>query len=142
MDAKFGTRARRRLETARDRGYLDATRAGPSELVRAHGLWCWRLRIPLIWFERRSPHSRFGSLHLEMFTTAHRLTQAGQSALSCLSEHATVCTGEACWRKVPIPELDRLAREAYRKATQAGNYHSKAAVIEKPRPRVAVAAVA
>jgi len=142
MDAKIGRRALRRLEAARHNGYLDAICAEPSEIVRAHGRWCWRLRIPFVWFERQSPRSRYGSLYLEMFSTVHTLTPAGQRALRELSDHATVSAGHGCWRGIPIPELDRMAREAYRKASQAGNYRPQTTDAGKPGTRTAVAAAA
>src|SRR5690242_5922151 len=103
-----------------------------------HGLWCWRLRIPFMWMERRSPRSRYGRLYLEMFTTANVLTSEGEDALRASGHHPEVSAYGGCWDKVPLKELDRLAHRLFRVVTKAGNYQARDA---KNAPlRVAAAA--
>ena len=72
-------REQARLAKARENGYLDARCKDNQALVRAYGMWCWRLRIPMVWLERRSRYSAFGRVQLEMFTSANRLTAGGQA---------------------------------------------------------------
>jgi hypothetical protein len=112
---------RRRLRLARENGFLDAACRDQQTLVKAYGLWCWRLRIPMVWFERQSPYSRYGLLHLEMLTTPHTLTVAGQAALRGLAP-AQVSAHEAAWRRIPRASLAGLAHAAFRAAAHAGNY--------------------
>jgi hypothetical protein len=112
---------RRRLQRAHQNGYLDATSRDNRAAVKAHGLWCWRLRIPMVWFERHSPRSRFGCLHLDMLTTHHCLTGAGQAALKALGA-ARSSPHDALWERVPLGRLDKLAHAAFRAAVQAQHY--------------------
>jgi hypothetical protein len=106
---------------AHENGYLDATCRDNRAIVKAHGLWCWRLKVPMVWFERHSPRSRFGCLHLEMLTTPHMLTGAGQAALKALSQ-AQVSPHGALWERVPLARLDTLAHAAFRAAVQPRNH--------------------
>jgi len=41
-------RERTRLRKAREDGYLDARCKQNGGLVHAYGLWCWRLKIPMV----------------------------------------------------------------------------------------------
>jgi hypothetical protein len=121
-------RARGRLQRARETGYLDA--ACDPELPAVHSQWCWRLKIPVIWMERCSPRSRYGRVHLDLFTTPHALTAAGRDALTMLTDRlaiagaATVTAHDACWKRVPIARMEDLARAVFRAANRPGNYQS------------------
>jgi hypothetical protein len=124
MESKPFGRGRRRLESARDRGYLDARGKYSRKLMRAHGLWCWRLRLPMVWFERRTRYSKFGRIHLDMLTTPNVLTAAGQEALRALAPglDAVISAHEACWDRVPLAQLDALARAVLRIARKRANH--------------------
>jgi hypothetical protein len=121
---RFNGRERRRLERAREYGYLDAKVRENQKLVRAYGLWCWQLKIPMVWMERESPHSKFGRVRLEMFTTPNVLTPAGRSALEALAPavEAAVSAHDACWMRVPLAKVAGLAKAAIRGALTVGNY--------------------
>jgi hypothetical protein len=121
MAASLTPRERRRLQQAHENGYLDATCRENRAVVKAHGLWCWRLKLPMVWFERQSPRSRFGSLRLDMLTTPNMLNGAGQNALKALGV-TRVSAHEALWGRVPLPRLDRLAHSALRAALQTQHY--------------------
>ena len=114
-------RQRRRLGRAHEDGYLDATCRENTAVIKAHGLWCWRLKVPMIWYERRSPRSRFGRLHVDLMTTPHMLTGAGQEQLKILGASA-ISAHSATWDRVPLPWLDRLAHAVFRIVLQPGNY--------------------
>ncbi len=117
-------RERRRLERAREYGYLDAKVRENQNLVRAYGLWCWQLKIPMVWMERQSPYSRFGRVRLEMFTTPNLLTPNGRSALKALAPSAQVAVSshDGCWARVPLAKVAGLAKAAFRGAVTVGNY--------------------
>ena len=109
------------MQQAHENGYLDATCRDHGAIVKAHGLWCWRLKVPMVWFERRSPHSRFGCLRLDMLTTPNMLTGAGQAALKALGD-GQVSAHDAVWESVPLPRLAKMAHASFRAAVQAPNY--------------------
>ncbi len=100
----FTGRERRRLERAREHGYLDARVRNNQKLIRAYGLWCWQLKVPMVWLERQSPYSRFGRVRLEMLTTPNALTGGGRAVLQglCAGAEATISPQEACWTHVPL----------------------------------------
>lgn len=124
----FGTRERKRLDRAREKGYLDARCRDHQKIVEAFGLWCWRLKVPMVWLERQSPRSKYGNVRLELFTTANRLTASGQEAMQTIcnslikkgqadvSPHAVGC------KRVPLNRLEQAAKAVFRAATRAGNY--------------------
>lgn len=124
----FGTRQRRRLDRAREKGYLDARCRNACKVIEAFGLWCWRLKLPMVWFERQTPRSKYGRVHLELFTTANRLTPRGQATLQFLCEGVTVqgqpriSPHHAFFDRVPLGGLEELAKAAFRAATRTGNY--------------------
>jgi hypothetical protein len=127
-EALLDGRERRRLRLARENAWLD-TRGQCSQRVRkAYGLWCWKLRIPMVWLERLTPHSRYGRVRLDMMTTSQVLTAAGQAAVGALAavsgarEQAKVSPHDAALGRVPLGKLDKLAHEVYRAATAAGNF--------------------
>jgi hypothetical protein len=128
---EFAGRGRSRLQRARIDGYLNATGRSRDALLGAHGFWCWRLRVPLIWHERNSAHSRYGSLHVDLSTTANTFTHHGMSELAGVADRLGVCgpvvltAFEARWDKIPVQRLDELARIIFRVAMRLGNYELK-----------------
>jgi hypothetical protein len=121
MPQPLTPRERRRLQQAHEDGYLDAASSGHRALVKAHGLWCWRMKLPLVWFERRSPHSRFAILRLDMMTTPNVLTEAGRAAVDALGE-GLISAHDAVWELVPRGRVAKMAHAAFRAAIQVGNY--------------------
>jgi hypothetical protein len=125
---EFAGRGRSRLQRARIDGYLNATGKSRDALLRAHGFWCWRLRLPLIWYERNSPRSRYGGLHVDLSTTANRFTHHGQSELAGVAERlgvrdaAVLSPFEARWENIPMQRLDEFVRSVLRVAMRLGNY--------------------
>jgi hypothetical protein len=136
-------RDRNCLERARANGYLNAAcRAGPP-ITRAHSFWCWRLRVPLIWFERKSPRSKYGRLHLDLFTTTHALTEQGQAEMTDLIRRlhlpgrVAISPEDGHWEDIPQRRLEELARMVLRVATRLGNYEmrQRGSPAEKERVR-------
>lgn len=115
-------RARSLLDRARANGYLNANSESRPALIRAHGFWCWKLRVPLICYQRNSPRSRFGSVHLDLFTTPHLLSSQGLAELATLPGHAALSPYDGVWTNVPTADLETVARSIYRIATRRGNY--------------------
>lgn len=72
--------------------------------------------------ERCSPHSRYGRVHLDLFTTPDALTAAGRDALNALTQrlaiagNVTISAHDACWERVPIRQIEELARAVFRAA--------------------------
>ena len=81
-------RERGRLRRARESGYLDARCAKNVLLLHAYGLWCWRLKIPMVLVERRSRYGRYACVRLEMFTSGLRLSETGQENVKALCSPA------------------------------------------------------
>jgi hypothetical protein len=125
---KLGSRERRLLRLAYENGYLDAKRQNNESITRAFGFWCWRMRVPMVWFERHSPRSRYGRVHLDMFSTPHMLTESGQKAIAGLTavhapeSRAEISAHDVCWEHVPIHRLGQLAAAVYRAATRTSHY--------------------
>jgi len=130
-------RAGGRLQRAREHGYLNA--ACDRSLSKWHSQWCWRLRIPVIWMERCSPHSKYGRLHLDLFTTTQALTPAGREALQCVSERlgiegaARITAHDACWERVRIEQLEPLAEAVLRTVTRPRNWQLDLPLPATPR---------
>jgi hypothetical protein len=91
-------------------------------LKEAFGLWCWRLKIPMVWLERQSPRSKYGRVHLELFTTSNRLTASGQDAIRSLcaafavNGHVNVSAHNADCDRVPLGSVEDLAKAILRSA--------------------------
>ena len=121
-------RERTRLRKAREDGFLDARCADNQALVHAYGLWCWKLKIPLVWLERRSAHSKYGRVKLEMFTSTNRLTAGGQSGMKgvCAPGNAArwtrVSPHDACWDHVALANVRELAHAVFRAAIRPENH--------------------
>ena len=132
MDPSVNTRNagrdRARLERARASGYLNAICRSRQNVLRAYGFWCWTLRVPLIWFERKTPRSKYARVHLELFTTANTLTHVGQAELASLCGglnlrgHAALSSFDGVWEHVPINRAEELSRAILRISTRLGNY--------------------
>ena len=121
----FGNRGRRRLDRARQNGYLDA-RCGNDQKVReSFGLWCWRLKIPMVWFERQTPRSKYGRVHLELFTTTNQLTGGGQEAIRAICATFTVrgqvkvSPFNADCDRILLGEAEDLAKAVFRTAVRS-----------------------
>ena len=120
-------RERTRLRRARENGYLDACCHLNGALVHAYGLWCWRLKIPMVWLERRTLHSRYARVHLEMFTSANRLAAGGQSSMKAICAPGNTATWtrvsphDACWDHVAMPNARELAHAVLRAAIRPQN---------------------
>jgi hypothetical protein len=121
-------RERTRLRKARENGYLDACCNLNGVLVRAYGLWCWRLKIPIVWLERRTRYSRYARVHLEMFTSANRLAAAGLASMKAICAPGNAATWtrvsahNACWDHVAMPNATELAHAVFRAALRPRNY--------------------
>ena len=130
---------RNRLARARERGYLDLRRAGTHHLLRAYSLWCWRLKLPVVWLERRSPRSKYGRVRLDMFTTGSKLTAIGRSEMTLFgvryesTSSVVVSPHDACWDRVPLKGLEALAHAVLRTVLRAGNHES---IRSKRSPKV------
>jgi hypothetical protein len=130
MAVTLTARERRRLLQAHENGYLDATGRDNPAVVKAHGLWCWRLKLPMVWFERQSPHSAFGRLRVDMLTTPHMLTGIGETALRALGADQ-ITPHDAAWERVRLPQLQKLAHAAFRAAIQPQNYRLNGAAVAR-----------
>jgi hypothetical protein len=130
-------REQARLAKARENGYLDARCKENQPLVRAYGIWCWRLRIPMVWFERRTRYSRYGRVQLEMYTSANRLTADGQAGIKAICAPANVSAWtqvsphDARWEHVALPNAPEVARAAFRAATRPENYERNERRVEE-----------
>jgi hypothetical protein len=122
LEAHLTGRQRRRLRLGRENGYLNAACRDHPKLLAAYARWCWRLRIPFVWSERRSPHSRYGLVRLDLYTTSERLSAGGEAQLRALAFHATTSPHDARWEFIPMRDLDRLAAAVFRTATRPANH--------------------
>lgn len=119
-----GGREQHRLDRARENGYLDATCVEKQSLLKAYGLWCWRLKLPMVWIEPRSRWSRFGSLHLDLFTSGISLTESGMTELCTIVAKPPdrISPHDAMWDRIPRPALAKLAARVQRVVVRAGNW--------------------
>lgn len=108
-------------------GALNARcRIGP-ELIRAYGLWCWRMGLPMVWFEPMRPGSRLSRVRLELFTSRHVLSTRGIAALIAASvgvveaRHASICSHAAVWDRVPKGRAGAFAAAVFRTVRRTGN---------------------
>ena len=127
-DLQLTGRERGRLRRARENGYLDARCRENVALVQAYGLWCWRLKIPMVFVERCSQYSRYGRVRLEMFTSGMRLSPVGQAVVKAIcapgntAQWTRVSAHDASWDHVARGNSMDLARAVFRAAVRAGNY--------------------
>jgi hypothetical protein len=128
----------KRLRTAMERGFLNARCRNRVELLRAYGLWCWRMGLPMVWFEPRSPHSRLSRVHLDLFTTSGTLSLRGHVALIAVSagsvpaRHGSISPHAAVWDRVSPKVAAELARTVFRTVRRAGNFELAARPVEPP----------
>jgi hypothetical protein len=127
-DAGLNGWEKRRLRLARENAYLDARRPDSQRIAKSYGAWCWRLKIPLVWYERESPRSRYGRVSLDLFTTPNILTTAGQGAMKEIPSSlktpalAKVSPNDATWDHVPVRKLEEFAKAAFRTALKPNHY--------------------
>ena len=88
------------------------------------------MKLPMIWFERKTPHSRFGRLRLEMLTTPNVLTGAGQSALKEVGE-GKISAHDAVWELVPLKRAAKMAHAAFRTAIHVKHYRVNRTPVSK-----------
>ena len=121
-------REQTRLRKAREDGYLDARCPESRVLLQAFGMWCWRLKLPMVWLERRTRYSRYARVKLEMFTSNNLLNQRGREQLQAVcapgnrAAWTTVEAHQAAWDHVAKFSAKELARAAFRVAVKGGNY--------------------
>jgi hypothetical protein len=134
------TSSRAVLDRARENGQLNAGHPSREEILRDYGFWCWKLRIPMVCYERNTPRSRHGSVTLDLFTTRYLLTPRGLDELQALADKlripasVTVSRYDALWQEVPKSSLEDLARAVFRTATRFGNFELRPA---GPSPELA-----
>ncbi len=123
-----------RLESAYECGYLDATASGGRALLQAFGLWCWRMKVPMIWFERLSPRSKFSRISVEFFTTWFRLSADGLASVkaACGEWDCQVNADQAVFRRVPSGKVEVIAVMIRRLVTRAGSCEASVATRELP----------
>lgn len=150
LEMNLNPRHRTALRRARENGYLDARAAGAAQLLMAFSLWCWRLRLPVVWFERLSPRSRYGFVKLDLYTTGHRLSERGLMEIEGLSPGAVdISPHDARFGRVPRDQLAGLAARVIKAAVRPDNCEAiaprlllaprrgPAEVIELPKAQVA-----
>lgn len=115
-----------------ENGFLNARGRKRDELLKAYGLWCWRMGLPMIWYEPRSSGSRLNRVHLDWMTTPLRLSVRGQAALVVVSAgfvaacNATISPQAANWDRVGPQDVETFARAIFRTVRRAGHYESEA----------------
>ena len=121
-NATGSSRDRTRLARAREHGYLDARGAGADRLLRPYALWCWLLKIPVVWLEKRTRCSKYARVHLDMFTTTDILTARGQFDLAGLGEWPPIVSAhDASWDRILLQDATALAHAVVRAAIRPGN---------------------
>ena len=136
-------RERSRLRKAREDGYLDACCPENRQILQAYGTWCWRLKLPMVWLERRTRYSRYARVKLEMFTSNHRLNPPGQECLQAVcvpgnrAEWTSISAHQAAWDHVARESGRDVARAAFRAAINSGNYEkNEGGMVEKKKGRI------
>ena len=120
---------RNRLACPRAR-FLDVRRASSQHLLGAYSLWCWRLKLPVVWLESRSRRSTYGRIRLDMFTTGSKLTASGQSEMTLLgvrygsTSSVVVSPQDVCCDRIPLNRLEALAHDVVKAAMRTGNQES------------------
>jgi hypothetical protein len=128
----------RRLQRARDVGILNARCANHADLLRAYGLWCWRMSIPMVWYERRTPTSRLSRVHLDMLTTPYRLTVSGHAALIALSagyippQYASITADGAVWDRLSPIHAAGFAHAVFRAVRRPASYQFLTIPVQPP----------
>jgi hypothetical protein len=126
-EQELGGRDRSRLRRARADGYLNAMCRAHDDVIRAFSFWCWKLRLPVVWFVRNTPRSKYGRVSLDLFTTPSVLTTRGEIELKALGRRFQldstlwITAHDASWDHVPVGRLEELARAVLRIVTRNGN---------------------
>ena len=121
-------REQTRLRKAYEDGYLDARCQENKTLLQAFGMWCWRLKLPMVWLERRTRYSRYAQVKLEMFTSNNSLNQMARERLQAVCVPGNRGAGKsitadgAVWDHVAQSNAREVARVAFRAAINCGNY--------------------
>ena len=121
-------REQTRLQKAREDGYLDARCPENRLLLQAFGMWCWRLKLPMVWLERRTRYSRYARVKLEMFTSNNLLNQRGRERLQAVcapgnrAAWTDISAHQAAWDHVTQSNAREVAHAAFRAAVNCGNY--------------------
>ena len=96
-----------------------------------------------MWLERRTRYSRYARVQLEMFTSANRLTGAGQAGMTAMcapgnaAKWTRVSPHDACWDHVALPNAGELAHAVFRAAIRPANYENNEGRLENLRERKA-----
>ncbi len=126
-----------RLRAARENGFLNARCRGREGLIRAYGVWCWRMGLPMLWYEPRTPRSRLSRLHLDLFTGPGSLPVPALAALIAVSaryvaaRHGAVTPYGAVWDRLDPKDVVDFARAVFRCVRRSGRVESEAG--RKPR---------
>ena len=118
----------KRLRTAMENGFLNTRCQKREELIRAYGLWCWRMGLPMVWYEPRSQRSRLSRVHLDLFTTPAKLSLAGQGASIALSARyvparfGSVSAYSATWDRVGPENVAEFVKAVFRTVRRPGHY--------------------
>jgi len=120
-ETRFSGRQLGSLNRARENGYLNAVSRDRRKLLETYARWCWHLRIPVVWSERCSPRSRYGCVHLDLFTTPHRLTADCQADMKSLAPRSTTSPHDARLDRIPLRDLDRVSAAVLRASTRPDN---------------------
>jgi len=134
----------KRLRTAMENGVLNVRCRRREELLRLYGLWCWRMGLPMVWFEARSGNSRLSRVRMDLFTTPARLSARGHAALIAVSaryvaaRQGSISAYSAVWDRVGPEAVAEFSRLVFRTVRRAGNYELAAQreVAESPTERV------
>lgn len=114
-----------------ENGFLNARGRHRDELLRAYGLWCWRMGLPMIWYQSRSSVSRLSRVHLDWMTTPLRLSVQGRAALMVVSarfvaaRNATISPQAGTWDKVGPQDVEKFARAIFRTVRRPAHYESE-----------------
>ena len=130
----FTGRDRSRLRRARENGYLDACGRSATALRDAYSFWCWRLRLPVVWFERLSARSKYGRLCVDLFTTPNEFDKKGEGELKRLGSPWPLTRAsphDAVWDRVPAQHMEKLAKAALRIALRAEKVRAATARTQK-----------
>ncbi len=127
-----------------ENGYLNSRSRKRDQLLPEYGLWCWRMGLPMVWYEARSVGSRLSRVHLELFTTPGRLSTRGHAALIALSagyvpaRNGSISPHGAVWDRVAPEHAAAFASAVFRTVRRAGHYEITTPAEEKPeaRPRL------
>jgi hypothetical protein len=133
----------KRLRIAMENGVLNGRCRSREELLRVYGLWCWRMGLPMVWFEPRSRNSRLSRVHLDLFTTPSRLSVRGRASLIALSaryvtaRHGSISEHAAVWDRLEPADVAEFARAVFRTVRRSGNYElvAQPSVLEAPNSR-------